>query len=379
MKKRSSFARAQMAVILLFALPALLAVMGLTTDVSLLYLNWLNLRKAADSAALAAASQLTGNDVTTDDQNVVACGEQYACANGVNYQPAGTCYGIPSCTTAASSDTMTVTPADDDRSVTVHIQRSVPYFFFRLIGLKKGTVVVQATAGIYPTSGACNVVPLSLPCTAAVSGGSGYGGDGSMGTGDRSCGGGSGNGPYASGKSVTLVSDWQHTTAVPGNFEALALGSSGGARLRQNIASGFSQIIPVGGTADPYVSTEPGRDVGNVLGGFSDRMNGAAYAPLPTQIPTTSPQIVVVALADFSQAGKAGKTQVPLLDFVELWVTGVNSPDGQNALINAKVIGGTPQCGTPTTSGPGTTPYQTLLCPEAGCATIPAAWWPKTT
>ena len=160
--------------------------------------------------ALAAASQLTGNDVTTDDQNVVACGEQYACANGVSYQPAGTCYGIPSCTTAASSDTMTVTPADDDRSVTVHIQRSVPYFFFRILGLKKGTVVVQATAGIYPTSGACNVVPLSLPCTAAVSGGSGYGGDGSMGTGDRSCGGGSGNGPYASGKSVTLVSDWQH-------------------------------------------------------------------------------------------------------------------------------------------------------------------------
>jgi Flp pilus assembly protein TadG len=72
MKKRSRFARAQMAVILLFALPALLAVMGLTTDVSLLYLNWLNLRKAADSAALAAASQLTGNDVTTDDRNVVA-------------------------------------------------------------------------------------------------------------------------------------------------------------------------------------------------------------------------------------------------------------------------------------------------------------------
>jgi hypothetical protein len=107
-------------------------------------------------------------------------------------------------------------------------------------------------------------------------------------------------------------------------------------------------------------------------------MNGNPYEPLPTQIPTTSPQIVVVALADFSQAG-SGKTQVPLLDFVELWVTSVGSPDGQNALVNAVVIGGTPQCGTPTTSGPGTTPYQTLLCPDAGCTIIPASWWPKTT
>jgi Flp pilus assembly protein TadG len=303
---------------MLVALPVLLAIIGLTTDVTLLYVNWMNLQKAADSAALAAASQLTGNDVTTDDSNVVACAEQYACANGVSYQPVATCSGIPSCTTVASSDTMTVTLATDDRSVTVHIQRSVPYFFFRMLGLKMGTVVAQATAGIYPTSGACNVVPLSLPCPAAVSGGSGYGGDGSMGTGDRTCGGGSGNGPYASGKTVSLTSDWQHTTAVPGNFEALALGGSGGATLRQNVAGGFEQIIPVGGQADPYVSTEPGRDVGNVLGGFSDRMNGAVYEPLPTQIPTASPQIVVVALADFSQAGKSGKTQVPLLDFVEL-------------------------------------------------------------
>lgn len=377
MKRRSGYARAQIAVILLVALPALLAVIGLTTDVGLLYLNWMKLQKAADAAALAGASQLTGNSVTTNDSNVVACAEQYACANGVSYQPADTCSGIPSCTTVASSDTMTVTPATDDRSVTVHIQRSVPYLFFRMLGLGTGTVVVQATAGIYPTSGACDVVPLSLPRPASVSGGSGYGGDGSMGTGDRTCGGGSGNGPYASGKTVSLISDWQHTTAVPGNFEALALGGSGGATLRQNIASGFEQVIPVGAQADPYVSTQPGRDVGNVLGGFSDRMNEPPYEPLPNQIPTTSPQIVVVALADFSKAG-SGKTQVPLLDFVELWVTGVNSPDGQNALINATVIGGTPQCGTPITNGPGTTPYQALLCPNAGCATIPAAWWPKT-
>jgi hypothetical protein len=336
----------------------------------------MNLQKAADAAALAGASQLTGNSVTTNDSSVVACAEQYACANGVSFQPAATCSGMPSCTTAGSSDAVTVTPATDDRSVTVHIQRSVPYFFFRMLGLKTGKVVAQATAGVYPTSGACDVVPLSLPCPASASGGSGYGGDGSMGTGDRTCGGGSGNGPYASGKTVSLTSDWQHTTAVPGNFEALALGGSGGATLRQNIASGFSQIIPVGSQADPYVSTEPGRDVGNVLGGFSDRMNGDPYEPLPTQIPTTSPQIIVVALADFSQAG-SGKTQVPLLDFVELWVTSVGSPDGQNALVNAVVIGGTPQCGTPTTSGPGTTPYQTLLCPDAGCTIIPASWWPK--
>jgi uncharacterized membrane protein len=53
MERRSGFARAQIAIIMLVALPVLLAIIGLTTDVTLLYVNWMNLQKAADSAALA--------------------------------------------------------------------------------------------------------------------------------------------------------------------------------------------------------------------------------------------------------------------------------------------------------------------------------------
>jgi len=371
--------RGQVAVLITLVLVTLLGAIGLSTDIGVLYYNWMKMQKAADSAAIAAATQLTGDTFTNNDY-VVGCGQYFACANGVVYQPTQSCpvTSPPTCSATSNGDTLSVTPAADEKSVTVTISRKVPYFFLELVGLRQGTVAVTATAGIYPTTGSCDAVPIGLPCTQNVSSGVGYGGNGSMGTGDRTCGGGSGNGPYAGGNQVQLISDWQHTTASPGNFEALALGGNGGATYRQNIATGFDQIIPVGAAVDPLVSTEPGRDVGNTLGGFSDRMNGASYQPLPSQIPTSSPQIIVAPLVDFS-GYKNGKSTVPVMDFVELWVTGVSSPDGQNALVNAVVMGGTPSCGSPTQDSSGTTPYQAVLCPDGGCQTLPASWWPKVT
>ncbi len=41
-------------------LPVLLGVMALGVDFALIYLNWSMVQKAADAAALAGASQLTG-------------------------------------------------------------------------------------------------------------------------------------------------------------------------------------------------------------------------------------------------------------------------------------------------------------------------------
>jgi hypothetical protein len=371
--------KGQAAVLITLVLITLLGAVGLSTDIGVLYYNWMKLQKAADAAAIAAATQLTG-DTFTDNDYVVGCGEYFACANGVVYQPSSSCSvnSPPTCSATSNHDTVSITPASDEKSVTVNISRTVPYFFLQLIGLKQGAVSVTATAGIYPTNGSCDAVPIALPCPQSVSNGIGYGGDGSMGTGDRTCGGGSGNGPYAGGDTVSLVSDWQHTTAVPGNFEALALGGNGGSVYEQNIATGYDQVITVGSSVDPLVSTEPGKDVGNTLGGFSERMSGASYQPLPSQIPTSSPQIIIAPLADFS-GYKSGKSQVPVMDFVELWVTGVSSPDGQNALISAVVIGGTPSCGSPTQNSSGTTPYQAVLCPDGGCQTLPASWWPKVT
>ena len=96
-------------------------------------------KAAADAAALAGVSQLTGDTTTTSDSQVVSTGTTYAHDNGI---------GRP-------DDTILVSPAADDKSVSVYVSRQLPYFFPQLVGLKKGKVAARATAGILPTSEVC--------------------------------------------------------------------------------------------------------------------------------------------------------------------------------------------------------------------------------
>ena len=58
MRLRRKFSRGQMFVVMTLALTALLGALALGTDVAVIYLNWMQLRKAADSAALAGAAYL---------------------------------------------------------------------------------------------------------------------------------------------------------------------------------------------------------------------------------------------------------------------------------------------------------------------------------
>jgi len=56
----SGFSRGQLLVLFTLILPVLLGVMALGADFSVIYFNWTIVQKAADAAALAGASQLTG-------------------------------------------------------------------------------------------------------------------------------------------------------------------------------------------------------------------------------------------------------------------------------------------------------------------------------
>ena len=98
--------------------PTLLAAVGLSTDIGVPYVNWMRMQKAADAAALAAAEQLTGDSSTTDNSAVTGCAQLYACLNGINVTPAGTCPNNSQACKPSGSDTFTVTPAADEKSVT---------------------------------------------------------------------------------------------------------------------------------------------------------------------------------------------------------------------------------------------------------------------
>jgi hypothetical protein len=97
------------------------------------------------------------------------------------------------------------------------------------------------------------------------------------------------------------------------------------------------------------------------------------YGALCSLTPT-DPHVMVVPLVDFTASGKNGKTSVPVLDFVTIYVTGM--VDNNNTVV-ATVIPPLATCSTPTTtsSHPAGTGLKAVLCSDSGCPS--AAAWPS--
>jgi hypothetical protein len=359
--RRLRFSKGQIAVVMILVMPVLLGVIGLGADVGVLYYNWVALQKAADAAALAGASQLTGDPATTTDSVVVSTGTQYAKINGVTQ----------------TSDTILVSPASDDKSVSVYLSRKVPYYFLQLVGLKSGKVTAKATAGVLPTSGVCGAAPFGLPCRQDCNGNGCYGQTAAPGAGDSTCGGAYqfNTANLSAGTQIQLKSDWS-ITGVPGNWDPLAIGGSGASTYRSNIGHGESRILHAGDT----VPTETGNIVGPTGQGFTDRgltLPNSTVATVPespyTTLSASDPHVMIAPLVDYTAAGKNGKTNVPILDFVTLYVTGLL---GNNNTIVATVIPPLAACGTPTTSTPvNGSGLKAVLCSDSGCPS--AAAWPS--
>jgi len=159
-----------MLVLFTLILPALLGVMALGADFSIIYFNWAMVQKAADAAALAGASQLTGvpgsasagSAVQTAAVNYV---NGYACLNGIS-DPNPTNTYATICPTEAShpggfADKIAFTNVTDTQ-VSVGIQRTVPYFFGKMIGLNTAGVAAKATAA---TNSATRTVMETRPTT----------------------------------------------------------------------------------------------------------------------------------------------------------------------------------------------------------------------
>ena len=329
----------------------------------MLYYNWVTLQKAADAAALAGASQLTGDPTTTTNSAVVSTGTQYAQTNGVTH----------------ASDTILVSPASDDKSVSVYLSRQVPYYFLQLVGLKSGKVTAKATAGVLPVNGVCGAAPFGLPCKQNCSGNECYGHKKCL-AGIRATQPAGEPNQFnktnlSAGTQIQLKSD-QSITGVPGNWDPLAIGGSGASVYRSNIANGESQVLKAGQS----IQTETGNIVGPTAQGFSDRglnLPNSTVATVPaspyTYLTATDPHVVVVPLVDFTAAGKNGKTSVPVLDFVTLYVTGLV---GNNNTVVATVIPplGHLQHRNHIESGRRHRGLKVVLCSDSGCPSASA--WP---
>ncbi len=172
--KLGKYCKGQMAVVMTLAIATLLGVMALGADVGVLYYNWVQLQKAADSAALAGAGKLTGQpDPTgTVQQTAVSYADGYACLNGVddpNHQGSTTvCPSLPA--VPNYTDKVLYTTVDTNNTqVSIGINRTLPYFFGRVLGLDRGGVTVRATAAVKPAGSAHGIFPAVFNCPATCS------------------------------------------------------------------------------------------------------------------------------------------------------------------------------------------------------------------
>jgi hypothetical protein len=289
MRYRSRYARGQFIVFYAIALAALLGTTALCTDVAVMYWNWLSMQKAVDAAAIAGANYLP-EDPTTASNQAVNFGE----LNGLSAKEIGT-----------------PTVPVDLSSITVKAARNVPYFFGRVLGLTQQLIQVSATAGA--------PAPLQK-----------VGGADTTGAAPPAGSYGTTLGEYPL---IPIGLDWQtpynydqpvtlnYQQVGPGDWGSLALGGTGGANERSNLANGYSGPISVG----DWITTEPGKKVGPVDQGITDRLNsgnGKYSAATFASHPFDDPRAVVLPLVDWSTA--QGRGAVLCHGFAMVWIDSVN-------------------------------------------------------
>jgi hypothetical protein len=294
-KTFSGRARGQVGVILALAITTLLGAAALGADVAVFYYNWVQLQKASDAAALGGANYLPDNP-----SEAVTAANKLAENNGV----------LP-------AEIVSTTVASDDSSITIRVQRTVPYFFAKLLGLTSGTVTASASgAPQYPPSTVGAGSPSQLP-----PGGDNNGNNGTYCANTGGCGfipiGLDANTVYTDGHQITL----QQGQVGAGNWDLLALGGVGGSNLRTNIANGYSGPVSVG----DWVTTEPGRKVGPVDQGFQDRLtlaNSADASGTFSSHALSNPRVLVVPVVDWEHQN--GRSQVEVTAFATLWLDSYN-------------------------------------------------------
>jgi hypothetical protein len=302
-------ARGQMAVAMMLVMIPLLGVIGLGTDLGLLFFHWGIVQKAADAAVLAGAGYLPNYPSTAQTKAT-----SYATQNGLK-----------------TSEIVSNTVAADNMSITMTTSRTVPYYFLRLVGLSSGTVKPMAKAGIQQdTEGARGLIPVGLPCTVT------------------SC-------SYTVGTLYQLVQAGANGSGGswnvgPGNWGRLALGAPGATQFENNLINGYLGSINVGDkvsaeTGQVNGPTDEGINIARVDAGLA--INGTVTNPTLASVPAYDPRLVAVPLIDFTGA-TGTSVQVTVMGFAMMWLDSYTSK-GANKTLNAYFLGTVPVTSVPST------------------------------
>lgn len=133
------FLRGQAAIALSLAIPIMVGAACIGADMRALYLSSARLQQAADAAVLCGAAYLPANPALA--QRVAL---EKAQMNGIR-----------------TNEVVYNRSASDGRSITMVVERKVPYRFTRLLGLSQSLVTVRAIANTGRAHSAARLVPIS--------------------------------------------------------------------------------------------------------------------------------------------------------------------------------------------------------------------------
>lgn len=306
MKLRFRNRKGQVAVLMTLGVATLLGVMGLASDVGVLYYSSVQLQKAADAAALAGASYFGPNHPPTpscswgamDAQNG-AC--DYVVNNGISKSYIA---NINSPATGVSSVQVGA------QSVQVQLKRTdVPVFFGRVLGLSNLAATGNATAiGPLPiTTLSRGLFPIGVQFPATMTYGT------SMTLSEKSSGQyGPGNWAWLNFPQCIPVG-----TSPPANYHG-----GGVPNLTQNITYGSTCAYSIGDTISPETgakgnSTQPANAVNALIG------SGGNPPADQNQILVGDSQLVVVPLVDWN-ANNGQSSTVTVKGFAAVWLTALS-------------------------------------------------------
>lgn len=255
-------------VILAVALTVLLVVTALVIDIGSLYSVRVNLVNTADAAALAGVALLP-----QDPQGAIGEAEKFASLNQVD-----------ECKASISLD---------QRKITVIVNQQVDYSFARIFGLTSRLVTAKAVAEVSPLSAAVGVIPFGIEKQNLIfgqlyrlkeGGGSGYN----------------------------------------GNYQALALGSTGASNYKDNIMLGYKGKISI----NDWLKTETGDMSGPTKSGVNQRIkscnDGCSYADYQPNCP----RVVTVPMIDSIEVN--GRNEVLVVGFARFFLAGVGGSGNNN-------------------------------------------------
>lgn len=275
--------RGSSSIILLFMIITIMALMALTVDAGLLYLEKSRLQNCVDSAALAAVSAYTeGRDRMMEEAH------KYSILNGV------------------PPEKLNIVIAEDRRRVTVSTNKSVALYFANIFNKSDENIEAKASALTGPVSSVKSVRPFGIE-----------------------------EQQFIYGETYTLKHGGGGGTT--GNYGAIALGGTGSSNYRNNLINGYNAYaIKIG----DVLETETGNMDGSTFDGIKALLEAdfSVHGEDLSKLEANCPRLIRIPVIDTFDAGRS---TVKVVGFAAFFLDDVVKINGKTEITGRfiKIVG----------------------------------------